>query len=640
MDSLSTDDLDELDAICPPTPNAERGSGYSDAERELLHELGALHLDFSGAVGAREALQQLIQHPAPKNTLTTLATLLANILKEPSVAKYRSVRLKNKKIQYLVDVPASLVLLKEIGFIEEAGVLSITKDCVNQQTFSAVLQALEEGTTGKNSLVVSGHLNHVTGRKDVDAATQLFIEDSATAALLMRQLFEHEIATKREASQDTALHQLYSTALGILSRIKNNPKESKYHKLNLNAKILRADGRCRPLLEAVGFVVEEGDGHLVLQLVESPSESCGSIFSFERGADVAGGGRRGAAGSEGVSLATLTACIAVLQTVRGVEGSGMRCGGIEALFENSQKDAGGAAALLAHHLLGACAESSGCEHVLQLPAKVLKAAIETGHIPHTTARMWLMYLGLEGNQRGAEEGGRDQGAESSSTIGESDHLVLFVQLMVSLSYMKAYRSKGVPMQSKQSKVAWAVGTIQGGREYQEDRWRALSSIDCTGGSAAVGDGWSRTDLFGVFDGHGGAEVSTKVARELPSCIARQLAVENSWTAAVLAGFQRMEHKIKCRFSTANAPGSTAVVVLVRQREARRDLLIANLGDSRAVLCTRAAAGGGAIALTDDHNCDVPEEKARIVKAGGVVTSAPFGPSRVNGQLAMARSFGA
>jgi serine/threonine protein phosphatase PrpC len=261
-------------------------------------------------------------------------------------------------------------------------------------------------------------------------------------------------------------------------------------------------------------------------------------------------------------------------------------------------------------------------------------------------------------QRKEGTGGEHRG-KLVGAIGESARLGVFVQVVLSQSYMKAYRSVHVPMMSEQGPkepgtVRWAASTIQGGREHQEDRWRAVSSIDCTGGGAGVGgkdEGWSYTDCFGVFDGHGGAGVSTKVARELPSCIARQLAMGRArldWAVAVLAGFRRMEHKITCRFDANTAPGSTAVVVLVRvakgaagppgggRTRARRDMLSANLGDSRAVLCS---VEGVATALSLDHSCDLPEERRRIERAGGTVTTGGLGPSRVNGQLAMARSFG-
>ncbi|KAF8776429.1 hypothetical protein HU200_003510 [Digitaria exilis] len=57
-------------------------------------------------------------------------------------------------------------------------------------------------------------------------------------------------------------------------------------------------------------------------------------------------------------------------------------------------------------------------------------------------------------------------------------------------------------------------------------------------------------------------------------------------------------------------GSTAVVAVVGPRH----LVVANCGDSRAVLCS----GGAAIPLSADHKPDRPDELERIHAAGGRV----------------------
>ncbi|KAK2197784.1 bifunctional PPM-type phosphatase [Babesia duncani] len=60
------------------------------------------------------------------------------------------------------------------------------------------------------------------------------------------------------------------------------------------------------------------------------------------------------------------------------------------------------------------------------------------------------------------------------------------------------------------------------------------------------------------------------------------------------------------------------------------LLVANAGDSRAVLCR----GGRAIALTHDHKPQLQEESDRIRRAGGCVTNG-----RVDGNLNLSRALG-
>lgn len=77
-------------------------------------------------------------------------------------------------------------------------------------------------------------------------------------------------------------------------------------------------------------------------------------------------------------------------------------------------------------------------------------------------------------------------------------------------------------------------------------------------------------------------------------------------------------------------GSTAVSVLIVDRT----IYVANVGDSRAVLCTQ---GGRAIDMSADHKPAREDEKARIEKLGGRVIH--YGTWRVQGVLAVSRAIG-
>mmetsp|Transcript_8908 Transcript_8908/g.25667 ORF Transcript_8908/g.25667 Transcript_8908/m.25667 type:complete len:709 (-) Transcript_8908:55-2181(-) len=77
---------------------------------------------------------------------------------------------------------------------------------------------------------------------------------------------------------------------------------------------------------------------------------------------------------------------------------------------------------------------------------------------------------------------------------------------------------------------------------------------------------------------------------------------------------------------APSAGCTAVVAMV----AGDRLLVANAGDSRCV-CSKE---GEAVALSEDHKPDDPEELARIIKAGGFVAQG-----RINGSLNLSRAVG-
>ena len=78
-------------------------------------------------------------------------------------------------------------------------------------------------------------------------------------------------------------------------------------------------------------------------------------------------------------------------------------------------------------------------------------------------------------------------------------------------------------------------------------------------------------------------------------------------------------------------GSTCIAVVISDT----DLVCANVGDSRALLCRE----GNALSLSDDHKPELPAERRRIEKAGGTV--AQIGPChRVDGWgLNLSRAFG-
>lgn len=77
---------------------------------------------------------------------------------------------------------------------------------------------------------------------------------------------------------------------------------------------------------------------------------------------------------------------------------------------------------------------------------------------------------------------------------------------------------------------------------------------------------------------------------------------------------------------AKSVGCTACVCIITSKE----VICANAGDSRAVLCKK----GVAVPLSEDHKPENAEEKERIVKAGGFVEE-----NRVKGMLNLSRALG-
>ena len=137
-------------------------------------------------------------------------------------------------------------------------------------------------------------------------------------------------------------------------------------------------------------------------------------------------------------------------------------------------------------------------------------------------------------------------------------------------------------------------------------------------------------FFGVYDGHGGRQVSRYLHKHLDKNIELELkAMENSSIAHAF-GRAYLITDIQCCQETSETCGATAVTCIIRQENNHRVLHTANVGDSRAVLCRKRKA----LRLSKDHKAEDPDECTRIRQAGGAVVK-----QRVMGILAVSRSFG-
>ncbi|XP_075508268.1 putative protein phosphatase 2C 72 [Primulina tabacum] len=192
-------------------------------------------------------------------------------------------------------------------------------------------------------------------------------------------------------------------------------------------------------------------------------------------------------------------------------------------------------------------------------------------------------------------------------------------------------------------------------------------------SAILYQGYGIEDgaFCGVFDGHGknGHIVSKLVRNRLPSLLLNQRnaiakitssPINNAqnethnkseptknffkWKEACLSAFKAMDKEIKILDSVDCSCSGTTAVVAVKQGE---DIVLANLGDSRAVLGTKTEKGIVAIQLTTDFKPGVPSEAERIRKCNGRVLALKEEPhiQRVwlphddSPGLAMSRAFG-
>ena len=204
--------------------------------------------------------------------------------------------------------------------------------------------------------------------------------------------------------------------------------------------------------------------------------------------------------------------------------------------------------------------------------------------------------------------------------------------------------------------------MQGWRKRQEDAHVAI-----------VSQGEKKNiDVFGVFDGHGGKEISQFVSNHFIEELIKNKNIDSNMSQALKETFIKMDEimitpesveeiKKYARLSkeaddlqSKNEPpnsqmallsqfmgqkdpeandiymrtGCTACVMSIDE-EAKK-LYFANAGDSRVVMCKN----GVAYPQSEDHKPEMESEKTRIYKAEGFISDG-----RVKGNLNLTRGFG-
>ncbi|XVE58743.1 hypothetical protein DITRI_Ditri04bG0193400 [Diplodiscus trichospermus] len=181
-----------------------------------------------------------------------------------------------------------------------------------------------------------------------------------------------------------------------------------------------------------------------------------------------------------------------------------------------------------------------------------------------------------------------------------------------------------------------VAEDKGSRHTMEDAWVIM--LDATLNSP----GKLRCRHFAIYDGHGGrlaAEYAQKHlhANVVSAGLPRELLDVKAAKRAILDGFRKTDEALLQESSSGGwQDGATAVCVWVIEKV----VFVANIGDAKAVVA-RAADGSDkasplkAIVLTREHKAIYPQERARIQKAGGTVSSN----GRLQGRLEVSRAFG-
>uniref|UniRef100_A0A8D0XYZ7 PPM-type phosphatase domain-containing protein n=1 Tax=Sus scrofa TaxID=9823 RepID=A0A8D0XYZ7_PIG len=144
--------------------------------------------------------------------------------------------------------------------------------------------------------------------------------------------------------------------------------------------------------------------------------------------------------------------------------------------------------------------------------------------------------------------------------------------------------------------------------------------------------------FAVYDGHGGPAAADFCHTHMEQCILDLLPKEQDLETVLTLAFLEIDkafarHAHLSADATLLTSGTTATVALLRDGI---ELVVASVGDSRAILCRK----GKPMKLTIDHTPERKDEKeSRIKKCGGFVAWNSLGQPHVNGRLAMTRSLG-
>ncbi|RCV22756.1 hypothetical protein SETIT_4G245500v2 [Setaria italica] len=165
--------------------------------------------------------------------------------------------------------------------------------------------------------------------------------------------------------------------------------------------------------------------------------------------------------------------------------------------------------------------------------------------------------------------------------------------------------------SENGKFSYGYASSPGKRSSMEDFYE--TRVDGVDGET-VG-------LFGVFDGHGGARAAEFVKQNLFTNLIKHPKFFSDTKSAIAETYTHTDSELlKADTSHHRDAGSTAsTAILVGDR-----LVVANVGDSRAVICR----GGDAIAVSRDHKPDQTDERQRIEEAGGFVMWAGMSTSLV------------
>lgn len=169
-------------------------------------------------------------------------------------------------------------------------------------------------------------------------------------------------------------------------------------------------------------------------------------------------------------------------------------------------------------------------------------------------------------------------------------------------------------------------SLQGVRPQNEDKHEIILNLD--GADKNIKD----INLYAVFDGHGGKQVSTYLKDYLPKFFMDKRVEYPVGKRYIVNVYDHIQKSLSTN-NFAKYVGSTGLVVVHFKYQGDNYLNVINNGDSRCVLCR----DNFAMPLTKDHKPNWPEEHHRITALGGKIEFDGF-DWRIK-DLSVSRAFG-
>tara|TARA_B110000208_G_C11737439_1_gene418639 strand:- start:731 stop:1540 length:810 start_codon:yes stop_codon:yes gene_type:complete len=157
-------------------------------------------------------------------------------------------------------------------------------------------------------------------------------------------------------------------------------------------------------------------------------------------------------------------------------------------------------------------------------------------------------------------------------------------------------------------MVFHIASLIGKRESNEDEELCIENINNINNTNNI-------NIYGIFDGHGGNEVSTYLKKNIPKYFFNKSIDYNNlnklrkYIKLVYGHCQKkLEEKLKQK---SYQVGSTALIIILF----KNFLYTINLGDCRAIICVK---DNFPLQISKDHKPNAYDEKIRIEKLGGSI----------------------